>query len=337
MNIDHTFVINLDHRPDRWQKIQNDFKDTGLKLEKWNAIYGKNLDETTIQEVTTDYCNNFCTYGIIGCWLSHYTLWQYIVKNNLDNVLILEDDAIPLPDFNNKLNETIIPTNYDLVYIGYFNIFDCTAPLESMKQDKNAFINGVPSDNLIIPRRPIGLHGYLISNKGAQILTNCPKLKKITHGIDLALSDYIYADDNIEFNMYALKEPQITQITDTNNSDLVNNYHPILNYILSQVKINDSLDMGYITQCPLLSIRKTGIDINVLMMIFVIGSLLMGLFLSKETLIYILIGIIIIFVLEYLVIKKKNSTVLLAELGIIIGFIFIGQWIAKLYKSKINK
>src|SRR5438477_11440696 len=96
VSIDHTFVINLKKRTDRWNTINKSFSGTGIKLMRWNAVYGKDLKKDMIKKITTPFCNRFCSDFMIGCWLSHYTLWQWIVKKNLDNVLILEDDAVPV-------------------------------------------------------------------------------------------------------------------------------------------------------------------------------------------------------------------------------------------------
>jgi hypothetical protein len=36
------YVINLDKRPEKWERIQNDFKDTSLTLERFSAIENEN-------------------------------------------------------------------------------------------------------------------------------------------------------------------------------------------------------------------------------------------------------------------------------------------------------
>ena len=84
--IDKVFVINLKKRTDRWKQINKSFKNTGLNLNRWDAINGKDLSEEFIKNNTSNLCNYFCSASMIGCWLSHYTLWKHIVEKKLDNV-----------------------------------------------------------------------------------------------------------------------------------------------------------------------------------------------------------------------------------------------------------
>src|SRR5947208_587183 len=119
MNITKAYVINLPHRTDRWSQIQSSFKNTNIQLIQWPATNGKQLTEESINSQTTQFCQNFCSTGMIGCYLSHYKLWQHIVSNNETNVLILEDDAKPIPNFQTKFKEVTqeLPPDYDLFYL----------------------------------------------------------------------------------------------------------------------------------------------------------------------------------------------------------------------------
>ena len=107
IKINKIYVINLKHNKNKWKEIQKAFKNTPLKLNRFDAIYGKNLTDEEIKKVTTNFCYYFCSPGMIGCWLSHYKIWQQIIKNNEDNVLILEDDAYPTENFNKRLKEIL--------------------------------------------------------------------------------------------------------------------------------------------------------------------------------------------------------------------------------------
>src|SRR3989442_3393968 len=181
MSIDHTFVINLKKRNDRWKTINDKFKNTNLKLERWDAVYGKELSSEYINQHTTDFCRNFCSNGMIGCWLSHYNLWKHIVNNNLDNVLILEDDAEPINEYNNKIQGVLasIPGDYDLVYLGCMGSCSVSGHMYTKiiygKENKNY------NEKLMIPTRPMCTHAYLLSNKGAKKLIESDELKKINY------------------------------------------------------------------------------------------------------------------------------------------------------------
>lgn len=59
------------------------------------------------------------TLGEIGCFLSHFKVWQDVLKNGYEKVLVLEDDVRFEPFFRAKvgrmLDELTILQNWDLV------------------------------------------------------------------------------------------------------------------------------------------------------------------------------------------------------------------------------
>ena len=104
-----TFFINLDAATSRRSK----FQDTDYK--RWTATKKDDVPLAIDNKMISRY--NFpreSHLGRCGCFLSHTKLLEHIVDNKLDNVLILEDDAI-------KINE--IPIDYpkdSIVYVGGF-------------------------------------------------------------------------------------------------------------------------------------------------------------------------------------------------------------------------
>tara|TARA_R110001592_G_scaffold52902_1_gene162293 strand:- start:284 stop:913 length:630 start_codon:yes stop_codon:yes gene_type:complete len=103
------FFINLDRDTSRADK----FKDTDYI--RWKA--------TSREEVTDELDKKMISYynypkkshlGRCGCFTSHISLLEYIVANKLDDVLIVEDDAV-------QVNE--LPADYpkdSLIYVGGF-------------------------------------------------------------------------------------------------------------------------------------------------------------------------------------------------------------------------
>lgn len=51
MKINEVYVINLQSRPDRWNEINDNFKDTGLHLQRWNAVNGKDISEEHVKNI----------------------------------------------------------------------------------------------------------------------------------------------------------------------------------------------------------------------------------------------------------------------------------------------
>ncbi len=87
------FVINLDSRPDRWEYWANREGYT-----RWRATSREEIGpESHLLDKMISYHNVRHTpqhRAKIACMLSHVKLWQHIITNKIDNVVILEDDAL---------------------------------------------------------------------------------------------------------------------------------------------------------------------------------------------------------------------------------------------------
>ena len=109
-NLDHIFrsskiyVINLDRDVHRWQGMVEQVQKQNLSITRFPAIYGRALSDKQKKDATTSSCYKHSTPSIIGCGLSHKGVWQKILDENLDLGIILEDDALLVDDFVNKLN-----------------------------------------------------------------------------------------------------------------------------------------------------------------------------------------------------------------------------------------
>ena len=134
MNI---FYINLDKSTDRKEQIENNLNKFNLKYNRISAIEGLKLFEEDyrkeiselldidIEKLTPQYLSsksNFNTYDRdintilpkVACFLSHFKTLHHAIQNNLENILILEDDAI----IENL--EFSYPPNASIVYLGGF-------------------------------------------------------------------------------------------------------------------------------------------------------------------------------------------------------------------------
>ncbi|HDR1862121.1 TPA: glycosyltransferase family 25 protein [Pasteurella multocida] len=92
-------VISLKNSPRR-QIISHRLSGLGLDFEFFDAVYGKDLTEEELEKIDYEFFPKYCgskgalTLGEIGCAMSHIKIYEYIVANNLEQVIILEDDAI---------------------------------------------------------------------------------------------------------------------------------------------------------------------------------------------------------------------------------------------------
>jgi hypothetical protein len=103
------FYINLADDYKRRMKFLN------KGWHRWEAVSREEVPEELDKRMTSMW--NFprkSHLGRCGCFLSHYELYTYIVEMELNNVLICEDDAVPVKE---------LPKEYpkdSIIYVGGF-------------------------------------------------------------------------------------------------------------------------------------------------------------------------------------------------------------------------
>ena len=123
MNNPRIFIINLDRSKERWENMKDqELRLNNIKLERVSGVDGFLLDKEELnkREMITPFCLNFCSMGMIGCWLSHLKVWKKVVDENLPYAIVLEDDTIFPENYSNKINGLLplIPENADIVLLG---------------------------------------------------------------------------------------------------------------------------------------------------------------------------------------------------------------------------
>jgi GR25 family glycosyltransferase involved in LPS biosynthesis len=118
-------TINLNKRPEKWEAHSRQCSVHQVSnVKRFPAIEGdKYLGNKELMDKLFILTANFVgpgknTGGIVGCALSHYVLWQEIVKTNRP-MLIMEDDVTFAPRFIDKMGRILTEPEHDLVFIGY--------------------------------------------------------------------------------------------------------------------------------------------------------------------------------------------------------------------------
>ena len=175
-NIDITqvksHVINLKSNTKKLERVQKSLNAISIFPERFDAVYGKDLDPLYIDKITYPSVqhtmkngryidSNIETLGAIGCYLSHVKLWEALANSNDEMLLILEDDAITNNfsafQINQFLNEIIEnDPEWDVIFLGY------TKPSPSPNAD-------IPITESVYKINEITFqtHAYLLSKKGA--------------------------------------------------------------------------------------------------------------------------------------------------------------------------
>lgn len=200
------YLINLKRRPDRLKNFLDHYKESDMKNEeiiKFDAIDGSklNVDRVPLSELaqaelqqleTTGFRTKHyqLTKGGIGCYLSHVKIWENILKNDAENVLIFEDDAQVPNDILLKINEEMkhMPNDWDIVLFGYI----CK---KCMKYEKYNEVE-----------RFMLTHCYMIKKSAIVKIMNSNTLFPITQQIDALMSEL-----SSIINIYSVKDKLVKQ------------------------------------------------------------------------------------------------------------------------------
>jgi GR25 family glycosyltransferase involved in LPS biosynthesis len=149
---------------------------------------------------------------MVGCYASNLAVMDIIVKHNISQAVIIEDDVFPVEDFDKKWNEVqpYIPKDFDILLLSHIgqtsNLgFLSLVSYFTFTKRRYKYINKYIS----IPYFPLGTASYLISNKGAKIILE--KYNQIKYHIDL----HLYTKDDIKLytlNNFLIKN-QSSEIT----------------------------------------------------------------------------------------------------------------------------
>lgn len=228
------YLINLVRRPDRLKTFLLNYNKSDLKnfnITKFDAIDGSKLDETNIplselasaelqQLKTTGFRTKHyqLTKGAIGCYLSHVKIWEHILKNDKDTVLILEDDANIPSDFFKQVQENMqyIPSDWDIILLGYL----CKECYE--------YINYKEVERFQLT------HAYIIKKSAIVKIMNSNTLFPITQQIDALMSEL-----SSIINIYSFKNKLVSQFKSRTDIQA-----PMINKVLSaklNININDRI------------------------------------------------------------------------------------------------
>ena len=144
---DHVYVLNLDQDKDKWNKMKKQLKRLKIKAERFSAVYGldhfkygdqikkadNNHDKWLLiekmneqlkkeghvsEDVGTKY--PYMRPGELGHLASFLKIFQDVIKNDYQTVLVLEDDCQFIDNFKKEFNQSYqeLPEDWSLFYLG---------------------------------------------------------------------------------------------------------------------------------------------------------------------------------------------------------------------------
>jgi len=197
---DHTIkIVNLERRPDRKTNTRNVLNDACITdFTFFKAIDGKEVIATNELKVLfngNDFGNR---KGVIGCALSHLTLWRQLVEDKQHTYYIIFEDDFTLPDckqFKPRLDALKENGEFDkneVLFLGYHmfehkrkqvsHIYDLPDEPTITHKTLNGKVEHLNLDLYIG-----GTFAYSINKIGAQKMIDYIEKNGIKHGIDYVM------------------------------------------------------------------------------------------------------------------------------------------------------
>jgi len=176
-----------------------------IKLNTWRPYDGRNFPPLP---------------GELGVWLSNINIYEYIVKNNIDKMLVLEDDVVVDLKFVGNLNLVLndLPDNWDFLSLYYFenqNSVDSETLFGSKYIHKSK-------------NQPAGFQAMIYSKNGAEKILRLVKRLGIQYTVDCFvfeqarlgfLNGYSIIPDKLSFIKHEYK--QVKSLIDPENKRAV--------------------------------------------------------------------------------------------------------------------
>src|SRR5512133_4287612 len=192
---DRIFVVSLRRAAERRARVRQRL--AGLRYEFLDAVYKLDLDrDRLVRDGTYDERRTRRAYrmgkdmslGAIGCALSHRRLYEDMLANGWERMLVLEDDVVPRADALAGLPEALreLPPTWELWYLGYWQnevvttnrrlrqaAYVALAPLGLSRWRPGEATRLVPrsySPHLNRAGRHLCTHAYAVTREGARKL-----------------------------------------------------------------------------------------------------------------------------------------------------------------------
>ncbi len=241
------YVISLNES----KKLIGELTELGFNVHLTRGINGKIVPEKEILKKVAKHYAIFGPKSSIGCAMSHIKVWEKFLESDKETAVVFEDDIITNEYLTPYVINEIIsntPDDFDLLYLGWFgasandNIFSNLMGILGVRRDFQEI-----NDLIIVPKVSLGLHGYVLSRKGAQKLRESISGKLWNH-VDYCIQELSSKEAN-KLQVYCLKDRLVYQTsTSTLNSSNVGSCHPrVFQELLSHIEVDHGVVASYLT------------------------------------------------------------------------------------------
>lgn len=189
-------VINLTCDVEKKNRVTKILNQYNLNFDFFTAVDGEAL---TAEEINAVYDENKAikkirrglSTGEVGCALSHLGVYQHLLKHNIKQAVILEDDIIISPSFIDSLSMIdYAPKDWELILLGHSDSptglgHFCKVNIP-LAHNPTQFLIGKPIITVG------GTYGYIINQNGANRILS--QIGKFYQALDNYTGDYKYTN-----------------------------------------------------------------------------------------------------------------------------------------------
>lgn len=155
------YVISLETAVARREHIEKEFGQQSIKFNFFDALTPE-LAKPLAEKMNLRVHGDFLTYGELACFMSHVSIWQKMVNEQIPYVAIFEDDVYLGENSSELLNNTDwIKSDWDIIKIEAFADKVLLGSVTTKIANKSREIIALKGPNL-------GTAGYILSLRGAQ-------------------------------------------------------------------------------------------------------------------------------------------------------------------------
>jgi glycosyl transferase family 25 len=157
---DKIFVLNLDCRQDRMERLNDILHYLEIPYERFPALHKDTvvgLHASLIKQQPYSTINNA---GYLACLLSHLSIYKLAIDRGYKSILIFEDDILIHKNAKEMVYDVLkkVPDNWDVLYFGYLKLSEDLSTW-SHYMDSDSFIN----DSIVRSRGFWCCHSYAIN------------------------------------------------------------------------------------------------------------------------------------------------------------------------------
>ena len=178
------YVISLTSAHDRKAHIREQFKLKNIEFNFFDAVTPDNV-KAVAWDLNFQIKNNILTVNELACFLSHFSLWNKIVNENISYMAIFEDD-IYLSDTSEKFLDTTDWIDGDIIKI------EKVYKTVLLKNRKVKNIDGFKYVQGFLMKGHMGAGGYILSlNAAKKIIEYVKSLSEIDHVDQVLFGKYL--------------------------------------------------------------------------------------------------------------------------------------------------